>query len=55
MEDSLYCKDLFHPVLRDESRTSNVTNKQWDRMHRKTIVHERWSLGGACTLLHFFI
>lgn len=37
MEDLLYCKDLIDPVLGDESKPSNVTDKQWDRMHRKTV------------------
>ncbi len=31
MEDLLYCKDLFDPVLGDEGRPSTVSDKQWDR------------------------
>lgn len=40
IDDLLYCKDLFNCILGGEGRSNNVTDKQWNRMQRKTIVHE---------------
>lgn len=41
MEDILYCKDLHDPIVGDSARPSNVTEKDREEMHRKTIGYIR--------------
>ena len=37
MEDYLYCKDLFDPVLGHVAKSSDMSDDKWTVMHRKTI------------------
>uniref|UniRef100_A0A2N9FPX7 Integrase catalytic domain-containing protein n=1 Tax=Fagus sylvatica TaxID=28930 RepID=A0A2N9FPX7_FAGSY len=37
MEDVLYCKDLHDPIEGDSAKPSSMPNKEWAKMHRKTI------------------
>uniref|UniRef100_A0A2N9GFS8 Integrase catalytic domain-containing protein n=1 Tax=Fagus sylvatica TaxID=28930 RepID=A0A2N9GFS8_FAGSY len=37
MEDVLYCKDLHDPIEGDSAKPSSMPDKEWAKMHRKTI------------------
>ena len=37
MEDVLYCKDLLDPIKGDSARPSEVFDKDWEKLNRKTI------------------
>jgi hypothetical protein len=37
MEDVLYCKDLHDPIKGDSAKPSSMPDKEWAKMHRKTI------------------
>jgi hypothetical protein len=37
MEDVLYCKDLHDPIEGDNAKPSSMLDKEWAKMHRKTI------------------
>lgn len=37
MEDILYCKDLHDPIEGDSARPSNVTEKEYEKMHTKPL------------------
>jgi hypothetical protein len=37
MEDILYCKDLHDPIESDSAKPSSMPDKEWAKMHRKTI------------------
>ena len=37
MEDVLYCKDLHDPIKGDSAKPSSMPDKEWEKMHRKTI------------------
>ena len=41
MEDLLYCKDLFEPILGDVGKPSEITDEKWASMHRKTVGNTR--------------
>ena len=41
MEDYLYCRDLFEPVLGDKGRPSDMSDEKWAVMHRKTVGNIR--------------
>ena len=37
MGDILYCKDLHDPIEGDSAKPSGMPDKEWAKMHRKTI------------------
>ena len=37
MEDYLYCKDLFDPVLGHMAKPNDMSDDKWTVMHRKTV------------------
>jgi hypothetical protein len=37
MEDVLYCKDLHDLIEGDSAKPSSMPDKEWAKMHRKTI------------------
>ena len=37
MEDVLYCKDLHDPIEADSAKPSNMSDKDWEKLNRKTI------------------
>ena len=37
MGDILYCKDLHDPIEGDSAKPSSMLDKEWTKMHRKTI------------------
>ena len=37
MEDVLYCKDLHDPIEGDSAKPSEMSNKDWEKLNRKTI------------------
>ena len=37
MENVLYCTDLHDPIEGDSVKPSSLTDKEWDKMHRKPI------------------
>jgi hypothetical protein len=37
MENVLYCKDLHDPIEGDSVKPTSLTDKEWDKMHRKPI------------------
>ena len=41
MEDYLYCRDLFEPVLGDKGKPSDMIDKKWAVMHRKIVGNIR--------------
>ena len=45
MEDYLYCRDLFEPVLGDKGRPSDMSDEKWANMHRKTVGNIRKWIG----------
>uniref|UniRef100_A0A2N9IIJ6 Integrase catalytic domain-containing protein n=1 Tax=Fagus sylvatica TaxID=28930 RepID=A0A2N9IIJ6_FAGSY len=47
MEDVLYCKDLHDPIEGDSAKPSSMPNKEWAKMHRKTIGCIRQCIEGG--------
>lgn len=41
MEDLLYCKDMYEPILGDDAKPDGTSDAAWAKMHRKTIGHIR--------------
>ena len=41
MLDLLYCKDLFLPLLGDESKPKEMSEGEWKILHRKTVGYIR--------------
>ena len=37
MEDYLYCKDLFDPIEGDEAKPEEMSQKQWDKLKKKSL------------------
>ena len=37
MEDIIYCKDLHNLIEGDSAKPSSMPDKEWVKMHRKTI------------------
>ena len=37
MKDVLYCKDLHDPIKGDSAKPSEMSNKDWEKLNRKTI------------------
>ena len=37
MEDVLYCKDLHDPIEGDSAKPSDMPNRDWEKLNRKTI------------------
>ena len=37
MEDVLYCKDLHDPIEGDSAKPSDMSDRDWDKLNRKTI------------------
>ena len=37
MEDVLYCKDLHDPIEGDSAKPSDMSNRDWEKLNRKTI------------------
>ena len=37
MEDVLYCKDLHNPIEGDSAKPSEMPDKDWEKLNRKTI------------------
>lgn len=44
MEDILYCKDLYDPNGGDKAQPDDMSDANWNKMHKKAIGHIR--LGG---------
>ena len=38
MEDVLYCKDLHDLIEGDSAKPSKMSNKDWEKLNRKTIA-----------------
>ena len=45
MEDYLYCRDLFEPVLEDKGWLNDMSDEKWAVMHRKTVGNIRKWIG----------
>ena len=41
MEDVLYCNDLHGPIEGDSAKPSEMFDKDWEKLNRKTIGHIR--------------
>ena len=37
MEDVLYCKDLHDPIECDSAKPSDMSDRDWEKLNRKTI------------------
>ena len=37
MEDVLYCKDLHDPIEGDSTKPSDMSDRDWEKLNRKTI------------------
>ena len=37
MEDVLYCKDFHDPIEGDSAKPSEMSNKDWEKLNRKSI------------------
>ena len=37
MEDVLYCKDLHDPIKGDSAKPSDMSDRDWEKLNRKTI------------------
>ena len=37
MKDVLYCKDLHDPIKGDNAKPSEMSDKDWEKLNRKTI------------------
>ena len=37
MEDVLYCKDLHDPIKGDSAKPSDMSDRDWQKLNRKTI------------------
>ena len=37
MEDVLYCKDLHDPIEGDSAKPSDMLDRDWEKLNRKTI------------------
>lgn len=44
MEDYLYCHDLYDPVEGDSAKPSEMSDKNWDKLNRKTVAIIRQSI-----------
>ena len=43
MEDLLYCKDLYKPIKLGSAKPADISEGDWEVMHRKTVGHiRRW-------------
>ena len=41
MEDYLYYRDLFEPILGDKGRPTNMSDEKWVVLHKKTVSNIR--------------
>ena len=43
MEDLLYCKNLYKPIKLGSAKPADISEGDWEVMHRKTVGHIiRW-------------
>ena len=45
MEDVLYCKDLHDPIKGDSVKPSHMSDRDWEKLNRKTIECIRQCIG----------
>ena len=38
MEDLLYCKDVYRPIKLDNAKPTEMSDGDWEVMHRKMLV-----------------
>ena len=48
MEDVLYCKDLHDPIEGDSVKPSDMSNRDWEKLNRKTIRCIRQCIDVKC-------